>query len=136
MHTAYCAFTWAVYSLPSKPIMKRKMDTTVVQVGRRIRQVRKAQKISQQELGERANLNYKYIGGVERGERNPSVESLVKIARGLKVDVGNFFKFEDDRQLSEKERVYNQIIGLLGNKSTKELKLAKRMLTSLFKDEG
>jgi len=112
------------------------MDTTVVQVGRRIRQIRKAQKISQQELGERASLNYKYIGGVERGERNPSVESLVKIARGLKVDVGKFFKFDNDRQLSEKERIYNQIIGLLGNKSTKELKLAKRMLTSLFKDES
>jgi len=93
--------------------MKRKMDTTVVQVGRRIRQIRKAQKISQQELGDRANLNYKYIGGV-----------------------GEFFKFDDAGQLSEKERIYNQIIGLLGNKSTKELKLTKRMLTSLFKDEG
>lgn len=116
--------------------MKRKMDTTVVQVGRRIRQIRKAQKISQQELGDRANLNYKYIGGVERGERNPSIESLMKIAKGLKVDVGEFFKFEDAGQMSEKERIYNQIIGLLGNKSTKELKLARRMLTSLFKDEG
>ncbi len=112
------------------------MDAKVVLVGKRIRQVRKAQGISQQELGERANLNYKYIGGVERGERNPSVGSLVKIAKGLKVDVGDFFKVDDDRQLSEKERTYHQIIGLLGDKSTKELKLAKRMLTSLFKDEG
>ena len=116
--------------------MKKKMDTTVVQVGRQIRQIRKAQKISQQELGDRANLNYKYIGGVERGERNPSVESLMKIANGLKVDVGEFFKFEDVGQMSEKGRIYSQIIGLLGNKSTKELKLARRMLTSLFKDEG
>jgi len=115
--------------------MKRKMDTTVVQVGRRIRQIRKAQKISQQELGERANLNYKYIGGVERGERNPSIESLMKIAKGLKIDIGKFFKFDDTGQLSEKERTFNQIIGLLGNKNTKELKLTRRMLTSLFKKE-
>ena len=129
-------FTFDLLSLQSKPIMKRKLGTTVVKVGKRIREVRKAQGISQQELGERANLNYKYIGGVERGERNPSVESLVKIAKGLKVDVGDFFNVDDDRQLSEKERTYHQIIGLLGDKSTKELKLAKRMLTSLFKDEG
>jgi len=116
--------------------MEKKLDTTVVQVGRRIKQLRKAQKISQQELGERARLNYKYIGGVERGERNPSVESLVKIARGLKVDAGEFFKFKEPGQLSERDKLLNQIIGLLGNKSTQELKLARRMLRSLFRGEG
>lgn len=136
MHAVHRVFTLDLLSLQSKPIMKQKLGTTVVKVGKRIREFRKAQRISQQELGERADLNYKYIGGVERGERNPSVESLVKIAKGLKVDVGDFFNVDDSRQLSEKERIYNQIIGLLGDKSTKELKLAKRMLTSLFKNEG
>lgn len=116
--------------------MKTKLDPIVVLVGGRIRQIRKAQKISQQELGERADLNYKYIGGVERGERNPSIQSLVKIARGLKVEVGDFFKVEGQRQLPDKDRMINSIIGLLGNKSMKELKLAKRMLSSLFKDAG
>ena len=117
-------------------IMKTKLDPIVVLVGGRIRQIRKAQKISQQELGERADLNYKYIGGVERGERNPSIQSLVKIARGLKVEVGDFFKLEGQRQLPDKDRLINSIIGLLGNKSMKELKLARRMLMSLFKEEG
>jgi len=47
--------------------MKTKLDPIVVSIGKKIRQIRKAQKISQQELGERADLNYKYIGGVDGG---------------------------------------------------------------------
>ena len=116
--------------------MRRKVDIAVVQVGIRIRELRKAQKISQQELGDRANLNYKYIGSVERGERNPSIESLLKIADGLKADVGDFFNMERQRQLSERDKLLHSTIGLLGNKNIKQLKLAKRMLVSLFKDEG
>jgi len=60
----------------------------------------------------------------------------VKIARGLKVEVGDFFKIEEQNQLPDKDRILNSIIGMLGNKSMKELKLAKRMLASLFKEES
>jgi DNA-binding XRE family transcriptional regulator len=100
----YCVFTEGASSLQWDSIMKTKLDPIVVLVGGRIRQIRKAQKISQQELGERADLNYKYIGGVERGERNPSIQSLVKIARGLKVEVGDLFRLEGQRQLPDKDR--------------------------------
>ena len=115
--------------------MRRKIETTVVRVGKRIREIRNSQKISQQELGERADLNYKFVGGIERGERNPSIETLRKVAHGLKVEVGELFRFETGRQLSERDRLLHSIIGLLGDKTSKELKLARRMLLSLFKDE-
>jgi transcriptional regulator with XRE-family HTH domain len=56
-------------------------------VGDNIRSLRKAKKLSQEELGERAGLSYKFVGEIERGSVNPSLESLENIAVALEVDV-------------------------------------------------
>jgi transcriptional regulator with XRE-family HTH domain len=61
------------------------------QVGRRIRVLRESKGVSQETLAERARLHRTYIGGVERGLRNPSLLSLQKIAKGLGVSVAEFF---------------------------------------------
>ncbi|WP_025845568.1 helix-turn-helix domain-containing protein [Paenibacillus ehimensis] len=62
-------------------------------VGERIRQIRKVQKMSQEELGELAHLQSSYIGGVERGERNVSLETLEKIVIALNMSYSEFFRF-------------------------------------------
>jgi len=41
--------------------------------------------MSQEELGERAELHRTYIGGIERGERNVSLLNMERIANALKV---------------------------------------------------
>src|SRR5919106_1437858 len=52
-------------------------------LGRRIRALRLRQELTQEALGERAGLNYKYLGAIERGERNLSLKQLLKIAQAL-----------------------------------------------------
>lgn len=54
-------------------------------LGHAIRRVRVAQDVSQEELGFRAGLHRTYIGGIERGEKNPSYENLLKLAEALDV---------------------------------------------------
>lgn len=44
---------------------------------------------SQEELGARSGLTYKFIGEVERGQKNPSLESLGAIARGFGMDIAD-----------------------------------------------
>lgn len=55
-------------------------------VGEAIRRIREEKGLSQEELANRAGIHRTYVGGVERGERNPTVESLKKIADGLGVE--------------------------------------------------
>jgi transcriptional regulator with XRE-family HTH domain len=56
-------------------------------VGQRIRAYRKKARLSQEELAEKADLSYKFLGEVERGMENISLDSLVRIAKALKVEL-------------------------------------------------
>jgi transcriptional regulator with XRE-family HTH domain len=54
-------------------------------VGKRIRELRLEKGVSQEALADEAGIHRTYIGSVERGERNISLENIVKIARALRV---------------------------------------------------
>jgi transcriptional regulator with XRE-family HTH domain len=54
-------------------------------LGRRIRELRTALALSQEELADRAGLHRTYVGAVERGERNVSIDNILAIARALGV---------------------------------------------------
>lgn len=69
-------------------------DQIVIQVGKRIRALRETKGFSQEGLAEKSGLHRTYIGGVERGLRNPSLKSLVRMAKALGVGVGQLFDGE------------------------------------------
>lgn len=53
--------------------------------GESVRELRLRLGYSQELLAEKADLHRTYIGGIERGERNVSLENIVLLARALKV---------------------------------------------------
>lgn len=59
-----------------------------VELGRRVRARRKEMGLSQMALAEQVGLHFTFISTVERGERNLSLASLLAIATGLGVDLG------------------------------------------------
>ena len=61
-------------------------------LGQTIRWKRENLGLTQNEVAERAGLDRNYIGMVERGERNPSYLSLIKIAKGLNLTVFQLIK--------------------------------------------
>ena len=48
--------------------------------------------MTQEALAELASLNYKYIGRVELGKADPGADVLVRLARALRVPVGELFE--------------------------------------------
>lgn len=54
-------------------------------LGAGIRKYRKLAGLTQEKLAEKAGLNSVYVGQVERGYKAPAFESLLKIAKALKV---------------------------------------------------
>lgn len=57
-------------------------------LGEAIRQLRQAAGLSQEQLAERATTDLTQIGGLERGTRNPSYSTLVRIAAALDTRAG------------------------------------------------
>lgn len=56
-----------------------------VALGKRLRAVRKARKLSQEKLGELCDVSTAHIGHIERGTRIPSVDVLFRLSVALQV---------------------------------------------------
>ncbi len=54
-------------------------------IGQNIRELRKSLNLSQQQMAEKAEISYKYLGEIERGVVNLSVEILMKISDALQI---------------------------------------------------
>lgn len=66
------------------------MDVKLI-FGERVRHLRKSIKLSQEALAEKAGLHRTYIGNVERGEKNISLENIEILSRALGVDIKDLF---------------------------------------------
>jgi len=66
-----------------KPVQKK--------FGERLRTLRQERGWSQEELAARSKHHWTYIGGIERGERNPTLLVIVSLAVALKVKTADFF---------------------------------------------
>lgn len=62
-------------------------------IGEQLRNLRKERGLSQEELAHLASLHPTYIGQVERGEKNITVETLDKITRALEISLEELFRF-------------------------------------------
>ena len=60
--------------------------------GKRLKSLRLDNKLTQLELAEILDMSPNFIGMIERGERNTTVENVFKIARALNVKPSNLFE--------------------------------------------
>lgn len=77
--------------------MKNTIKTPItVSFGNKIRELRKSRGLSQESLADLAELDRSYIGGVERGDRNISLNNIQKLSIALNVNITDFFKELND----------------------------------------
>lgn len=74
------------------------MEEVIVVLGKRIRQLRQRTGLSQERFAAQAGLDRTYYAGIERGERNPSVKQLAKIAAALNLPLRALFSEDSDSE--------------------------------------
>lgn len=82
------------------------MDRRRVLLGARIKELRAERRLSQEKLAELMDANPTYLGSVERGKENPTVDFLLKLADALRVELVDLVNFTwlgmSDRDLRKK----------------------------------
>lgn len=69
-----------------------KRDPTLAAFGLSVRRHREKKDLTQEGLGEKANLDQTYISGIERGLRNPGIKNVARIARALGITTAELCK--------------------------------------------
>ncbi len=73
-----------------KPITHKQI---LEKFGQKMQKIRQDQGITQEELAAKLSMHRTYIGLIERGQRNPTIRTLYKISKVLKVSAGDLLPF-------------------------------------------
>ena len=71
--------------------MKRPIPKECRKFGAAVRTRRRATGLSQEEFAEKVDCHRNFVGRIERGEQNPTVDTLVRIARALRCKISDLF---------------------------------------------
>jgi len=106
------------------------MAETKVLLGKRIRTLRRKYDYSQEQLAEKANISGKYLGEIERGQANISIDVLDKISTGLEIKVSNLLDFE--HELGRKA-LMTKISALIKSADDNSLQLIFRIIKAILR---
>ncbi|MFD2116540.1 helix-turn-helix domain-containing protein [Paenibacillus yanchengensis] len=111
------------------------MSDIVKLIGENIRTIRKAQGLSQEQLALRADINASYMGQVERGEKNPTIDVLNKIASALHRPLSELVTLpapiindEDSEKNIYFEKITHQIVDLSMSEQKEIYKIIKQVV--------
>lgn len=107
------------------------MADIVKVVGERIRYFRKERGLSQEELAYRASLHNTYIGQLERGEKNATIESLAKISAALDITIAELFE-DNSRHPKVLSFELEEMERLLEGRSKKDQRAVLSFIESLI----
>lgn len=95
-------------------------------IGARIKEIRQKKSLTQEQLAERMDINSKYLSGIERGKENPTLNTLIKLAKSLDVDIGEIFTSVQIEDPTQRKTMINE---LLDGADNDQLKLAHKILS-------
>lgn len=101
----------------------------LIALGKRIRSLRIANELTQEQLGERSGINYKYVGEIERAVKTASIDILDKIASGLGVPISELLRFEHES--GSKRDVLKEIKALLDGMDEDQLRQTLKLLKAI-----
>lgn len=73
------------------------MADVVSVLGRVVREQRRAQNLTQEDLGELAGIHRTYVGMIERGEKNLTLSNLVKVSQALNITASELLRLTEEQ---------------------------------------
>ena len=107
---------------------KREKTEVTVLVGSRLKSIRVKRKMSQAAIAEASGISSKYLGEVERGEANISIELINRIAVALNASMSAILENEHERPHQE---LISEIVTLAPRLNEKDARIAYRMIKML-----
>ena len=102
-------------------------------LGQRIRNYRTAKGLSQEKLAELSGCHPTYIGQIERGEKNATIESIEKIASALGVSLSRLFENLGSSDNEGERNIPGECYELISAKSKAEQEQLYRILVETDK---
>lgn len=92
--------------------------------------------LTQEELAARAGMDYKYLGAVERGERNITIDNIEKIVNGLGLEPYQLFLFSLKDEVKQEETITeDKVMDILERCDASKKRLILRVIREIAKWE-
>lgn len=85
--------------------------TIKILFGKRVQEIRKRQKFSQEQIAEKAGISSNYLSRIECGKENPTFDMLIKLSDALATDLNEMFDFGhhvSNNELKEAIQIFSQ----------------------------
>ena len=119
-----------------KKVKRSNKETKLIRMlGTKVRAIRRERRMTQTDLARAARITYKYVGEIERSEKNPSVGVVSQVAGALGTTISDLLDMSDMIGSSEGEKIISSIGRLLRPKKIEGKKRAQRVVRAMFKEE-
>ena len=97
-------------------------------LGKRIREERLKLNLTQEKLSESVDISNSYMGQIERGERNVTLDTLIRIANRLGVTIDYLLK----ESITIDDKYVNQLMQLMDGRTDKQKQMALDVVKIMF----
>lgn len=98
-------------------------------IGKRIQDLRKSKKMSQEQVAEKMGISPKYLSSIERGKENPTLDTFIKLAESLNVELSEIFNYTGEKSPKELKLF---ISNLIKSQDGAKLKIAAKMMKAIY----
>ncbi len=106
------------------------MDSLKKNFGKRLKELRKSQGLTQEQLAEKIGMDTQNLCKMENGSHFPQTKNLYKIAEVLNIEVKDLF---DYNHFSQREKLISEITDYLNKAANKEIEFIYKIVKS-FKE--
>jgi transcriptional regulator with XRE-family HTH domain len=87
--------------MPQKPSVKQSGNTPEKAFGKALRKARESKDLSQDGLAHKTGYSRNYVGQIERGEKNPSLRTIIDLAEALEIRAASLIAYVEAQRAAK-----------------------------------